>query len=140
MNAAARHTSEFFEDLNMYATSEIKEQLKQTITAECIKPYKSEEYAKTAGCSAIYDSLYRLMSAPLHTTPRSLEKYIEEDDTGNVNKIRYYPVEEDLPQRVYDFAYHLIKVIGGLNDVFDTSNENEINKMIEALNRAIDKT
>jgi hypothetical protein len=138
MNASARHNSEFFEDLNKYGTPEIKGQLKQKISEECIKPFKSEEYAKTAGCSAIYDSLYRLMSAPLHTTPRSLEKYIENDENGNVIKIKYFPVEEDLPKRVYDFAYYLIKVISGLKDVFDVSNENQIKEMIDELNRSVD--
>jgi hypothetical protein len=137
MNAAARHNSELFEDLNKYVTPEIKGQLKQKISEECIKAFKSEEYAKTAGCSIIYDSLYRLMSAPLHTTPRSLAKYVEEDENGNIIKIKYYPVEEDLPQRVYDFAYFLIKVIGGLKDVFEVSNENEIKAMIDELNRSV---
>lgn len=86
----------------------------------------------------MYDSLYRLMSAPLHTTPRSLEKYIEEDEYGNITEIKYYPVEDDIPQRAYDFAYHLIKVLGGLKDVFGCSNEKETNEMIEKLNKSVE--
>lgn len=138
MNAAKKHNSEFFKELNKYATPELKAQLKQKIAEENIKGFKSEEYAKSAGCSGIYDSLYRLMSAPLHTTPRSLEKYIEEDEHGNITKIKYYPVEDEIPERTYDFAYHLIKVIGGLKDVFDASDELEINAMIDKLNRSVD--
>lgn len=138
LNAVGKHSSELFKQINEYATPEVKSQLKQKIKDENIKEFKSLEYAKKAGCAEMYDSLYRLMSAPLHTTPRSLEKYIEEDEYGTITKIKYYPVEDDIPQRTYDFAYHLIKVIGGLKDVFGCSNESETNEMIDELNKTID--
>lgn len=138
MNAAGKHNSEFFKALNEYATPELKEDLKQKIKDENIRGFKSEEYARRADCAEMYDSMYRLMSAPLHTTPRSLEKYTEEDQNGTITKVKYYPVEAEIPQRAYDFAYHLIKVMGGLNDVFDSSNEINTKAMIEKLNKSID--
>ena len=138
MNAAGKHSSEFFKALNEYATPDLKEELKQKIKDETIKLLKSEEYARRAGCAEMYDSMYRLMSAPLHTTPRSLEKYIEEDQNGTITKIKYYPIEEEIPQRAYDFAYHLIKVIGGLYDVFGSSNEISTKAMIDELNISVE--
>jgi hypothetical protein len=81
--------------------------------------------------------MYRLMSAPLHTTPRSLEKYVKEDEDGNIVEIKYYPVENDIPQRVYDFTYYLIKVISGLKEVFGCLNKEEIEAMIEKLNNSV---
>ncbi len=137
LNSVEKHNSELFKEINEYATHELKVQLKQKIKEEKIQDFKSYAYADKAGCAEMYDSLYRLMSAPLHTTPRSLEKYIEEDEHGNITKIKYYPVEDDIPQRAYDFSYHLIKVIGGLKDVFGCSNEIETNAMIEKLNKSI---
>jgi hypothetical protein len=138
MNAAGNHSSEIFKLLNEYAKPDLKEELKQKIKDEDIKSFKSVEYAKKAGCAEMYDSIYRLMSAPLHTTPRSLEKYTEEDEDGIVIKIKYYPVEEEIPQRAYDFAYHLIKVIGGLTDIFGNIIETNTKTMIDELNETID--
>ncbi len=138
MNAAGKHTSELFKALNEYAQPGLKEELKQKIKDENIKGFKSEEYARRAGCAEMYDSIYRLMSAPLHTTPRSLEKYVEEDQNGIITKIKYYPVEEEIPQRAYDFAYHLIKVLGGLTDVFGNINDINTKAMIDELNETVD--
>ena len=138
MNAAEKHSSEFFKALNEYASPDLKDRLKQKIKDENIKSLKSEEYARRAGCTEMYDSMYRLMSAPLHTSPRSLEKYIEEDPNETITKIKYYPLEEEISQRAYDFAYHLIKVIGGLNDVFGSSNEINTKAMIDELNKSVD--
>jgi len=138
LNSAEKHKSELFKEINEYATRELKSQLKQKIQEENIQAFKSYVYADKAGCAEMYDSLYRLMSAPLHTTPRALEKYIDEDEHGNITRIKYYPVEDDIPERAYDFSYHLIKVIGGLKDVFGCSNEIETNAMIEKLNKSIE--
>lgn len=137
LNSVEKHDSELFKRINEYATEELKTELKQKIKEENIQAFNSYAYADNVGCSQIYDSLYRLMSAPLHTTPRSLEKYVEEDENGNIVEIKYYPVEDDIPQRVYDFTYFLIKVISGLKEVFGCLNTEEIEAMIEKLNNSV---
>ncbi len=70
------------------------------------------------GCSEIYDSMYRLTSAVLHTSPRSLEKYIEEDENGVIIQINDFPIEGSILQRCYDFSYFLIQSLSGLKEVF----------------------
>jgi hypothetical protein len=107
--------------------------LKQKIAAENIQTFNSYAYADNVGCSEIYDSAYRLMSSSLHTTPRSLHKYIEEDRSGNIIEIKYHPVEDDIPHRIYDFPYFLIKVLSGLKDVFGSLDTKEIETMVTQL-------
>jgi hypothetical protein len=136
LNSVEKHDSELFKKVNEYATEEIKTELKQKIKEENIQAFKSYLYANNVGCLEIYDSMYRLMSVPLHTMPRSLMKYVEEDENGNIVEIKYYPVEGDIPQRVYNFTDFLIKTISGLKKVFGCLNTKEIEEMIKQLNNS----
>ena len=81
--------------------------------------------------------MYRISSGSLHTTPRSLEKYVEEDAEGNVVLIKDYPLEGDIPERAYDIAYFLIKVLSGLKGVFECLVEEEIQTLANDLNEAV---
>ncbi len=134
MNSVKKHDSDLFKKINEYATEEIKAELKQKIREENIQAFNSYAYAHNVDCSEIYDSMYRLMSAAIHTTPRSLEKYIEEDENGNIVDIKYYPVEEDIPDRVFDFTAFLINVLSGLQEVFGSLDVKEIEAKKTELN------
>jgi len=136
LNSAEKHESELFRRINEYATDQLRTDLKQTIREESIQPFNSYAYADNVGCSELYDSMYRLMSSFLHTTPRSLEKYVEEDGNGNIVEIKYYPVEDDIPHRMYDFAYFLIKMLSGLKEVFGCLVMKEIEAMTEQLDKS----
>lgn len=116
LNAAKKHDSELFKTINEYATKALHDKLHKKIAEEKIQAFNSYAYADNIGCSAIYDSMYRVTSGSLHTTPRALEKYLEEDSDGNVVLIKDYPLEGDISQRAYDLAYFLIKVLSALRD------------------------
>lgn len=137
MNSANKHDSELFKRINAYATGQLRTDLKDKITAEKIQAFNSYAYANNVGCSEIYDSMYRLMSSSLHTTPRSLDKYVEEDKHGNIIEIKYHPIEEDIPHRIYDYAYFLIKVLGGLKEVFGLLDTKEIEAMTRRLESSV---
>ena len=139
LNSVEKHDSELFRRINEYATDQLKADLKQKIADENIQAFNSYVYADNVRCSEIYDSMYRLMSSSLHTTPRSLEKYVEEDRSGNIVEIKYYPMENDIPHRMYDFAYFLIKILSGLKEVFGSLHTEEIEAMIEELDRSANK-
>jgi hypothetical protein len=136
LNAAKKHDSELFEAINEYASKTLHDTLQKKIAEERIQAFNSHAYAENIGCSAIYDSMYRVASGSLHTTPRALEKYVEEDDDGNVILIKDYPLEGDIPQRAYDLSYFLIKVLGGLKAVFGCLDEAEIQGLITSLNES----
>ncbi|AFJ02625.1 hypothetical protein Q7C_1476 [Methylophaga frappieri] len=138
MNVSQQHSSTLFASARAYADQE-KDNLKSTVDSEGAKAFKSEEYAKNIGCSEIYDSLYRLTSPSLHTTPRSLEKYTQEDDAGNITDLVDGPQPGDIGQHAYDFAHFLINVLGGLRDVFgETDSENQ-DELKDKLNASVNK-
>ena len=118
LNSVEKHDSTLFNKINAYATQEIKSELKERIKEENIQAFNSYAYANNVDCSEIYDSMYRLMSANLHSTPRSLVKYIEEDAEGNIVTIKYYPIEDKIPERADDFSHFLIKIYSGLKETF----------------------
>ena len=137
LNAAKKHDSELFEAINEYATEALHDELQKKIAEEKIQAFNSYAYANNIGCSEIYDSMYRIASGSLHTTPRSLEKYVEEDAEGNVVLIKDYPLEGDIPDRAYDVAYFLIKLLSGLKEVFGCFVDEEIQTQIDDLNEAV---
>lgn len=137
LNATRKHGSELFKEINEYATTAIHDGLQQQVAKEKIQAFSSYAYAHNIGCSEIYDSMYRIASASLHTTPRALEKYVEEDDDGNVKLIKDYPLEGEIPIRAFDLAYFLIRMLGGLKEVFGCSSGDEIQALIDNLNETV---
>lgn len=132
LNSVEKHDSELFREINEYASKALKDELKAKIAEENIQAFNSYAYASNIGCEGIYDSMYRITSSVLHTTPRSLENYVVEED-GTITSINYYPLETDIPQRVYDFSYSMIKVISGLKELFGKLDVDEINNLYRKL-------
>ena len=139
LNSVEKHDSDLFKKTNDYASATLKLDLKNKIIEEQIQAFNSYAYADNVGCSEIYDSMYRLTSANLHTLPRALEKYVVEDENGIIIEIKDLPVEGDIPQRGYDFSYFLIKSLSGLKELFGFSDSKEIELMISSLNESCKK-
>jgi len=140
LNSVGKHDSELFKKINDYASATLKSDLKKKIHEEQIQAFNSYAYAHNVGCSEIYDSMYRLTSSNLHTQPRSIEKYVMEDETGVIIEIKDLPTEGDIPQRGYDFSYFLIQSLSGLKELFDFPDSKEIEPMISSLNESCKKT
>jgi len=128
LNSVEKHDTELFKEINEYASKALKDDLKDKISKENIQAFSSYAYASNVGCEGIYDSMYRITSSSLHSTPRSLENYVEEEDDV-ITSINYHPIEIDIPQRIYDFSYFLIKVISGLKGLFRKLSEEEIENL-----------
>jgi hypothetical protein len=139
LNSVEKHDSELFKKVNEYASATLKEELKNKIAEEQIHAFNSYAYADNIGCSEIYDSMYRITSATLHTAPRSLEKYVVEDGNGIIIEIKDFPHEGNIPNRSYDFSYFLIKSLSALQELFGYSNAEEIELMICNLNESCKK-
>lgn len=137
LNAAKKHDSELFKSINEYASKAFQDELQKKIAEEKIQAFNSYAYAENIDCAATYDSMYRVLSGSLHTTPRALEKYIEEDEVGNIILIKDFSLEGDIPQRAYDLASFLIKVLSGLMEVFGCLNEAEIQELVTNLDKSV---
>ncbi|MHB8810311.1 MAG: DUF5677 domain-containing protein [Desulfobulbaceae bacterium] len=135
INAARKHSSELFQPANEGISEEHRSNLKARIEDEKIQAFNSYNYAVKIGCEGLYDSMYRLLSSAAHTAPRALINYAEEDTSGAVLSARDGPSEGDIPQRLYDFAYFIIKALSGLQEVFGCLGQTEIQHLTEYLSR-----
>lgn len=132
LNTVEKHDTELFKEINEYASKELKNELKDKISKENIQAFSSYAFASNVGCEEIYDSMYRMTSASLHSMPRSLENYVEEED-GIITSINYHPIEIDIPQKIYDYSYFIIKVISGLKKLFGELSTEEIRNLFVRL-------
>lgn len=136
MNAASKHDSELFKQLNEYATDEIRNELDKIVKGEKLQSLSSYLFADKAGCTHMYDSMYRITSSSIHTTPRCLDHYVEADEVGNITVIKHKPDAETSDRVVYDTSYHFIKVINGICELFEIDKKDEITKFENDLKSA----
>nr|WP_297460826.1 DUF5677 domain-containing protein [uncultured Halomonas sp.] len=135
INAAKKHSSELFKPANEGISEEHRSNLKDRVEGEKIQTFNSHNYAAKIGCEGIYDSMYRLLSSAVHTSPRALVGYSEEDASGIVLSARDGPSEGDIPQRLHGFAYFIIKTLSGLQEVFECLDQAEIERLTAGLNK-----
>jgi hypothetical protein len=133
INSVSKHTDELFQQVNDGISEEHKAELKARVESEKIQAFDSYNYAAKIGCEKIYDSMYRIASAAIHTTPRALGSYSEENDKGILISVRDGPSRDQIPQRLHDFAHFTIKALSGLQEVFGCSNQENINRLSEKL-------
>ncbi len=133
INAARKHSSELFKPVNDGISEKHRSYLKAQVEDKKIQAFNSYNYAAKIGCEGIYDSMYRLLSSAAHTAPRALESYAEVDAKGVVLSAKDGPSESDIPQRLHDFAYFIIKALSGLQEVFGCLDKEEIDRLLEEL-------
>lgn len=121
LNAAARHDHKLFEKVNQYATEEVRTELEQKIKQEKILAFNSYLYAEKVGCSHLYDSMYRLTSSSVHTTPRCLEEYVEADAQGNITRILHKGDIGTVHQMFYDTTWFLLIALNAVSQVFHST-------------------
>lgn len=118
MNVAARYESELFKLINDYATTEIKDDLDAKIKKEKIEAFNSFQFAKNIGHEQAYDSIYRVTSSAVHTTPRCLENYVDTDEEGNIIVINHGSNAETTDRVVYDISWFFIKSLRNVCELF----------------------
>lgn len=133
INSVRKHTDELFQQVNDGISAEHQAELKALVESEKIQAFNSYNYAAKIGCEKIYDSMYRITSAAIHTTPRALGSYSEEDDKGILISVRDGPSRDQIPQRLHDFSHFTIKALSGLREVFGCLNQEEIDRLSEKL-------
>lgn len=133
INASRKHSSGLFKPTNEGISEAHRLGLKDRVESEKIQAHNSYNYAVKIGCEEIYDSMYRIHSAETHTAPRALERYAVEDASGVVLSAKDAPSEDEIPQRLYDYSYFIIKALSGLMEVFGCLDKEEIDRLLEDL-------
>jgi hypothetical protein len=133
LNAAATHDHEIFQSLKKELPDEARSTLGNEIQEQNIAEFNSYAYAEKIGCRAIYDSMYRLTSASVHTTPRCLEKYVESDAEGNILKIVHRSDVETTHRVLFDTAWFLLTSLEASCEVFSVSETDRLAALKEQL-------
>jgi|GEM_PF-2547123 len=136
LNAGERHSHELFENLNRYAKQGARAQLRERVKREGFKASEVYQYAEKIGCAHIYDSMYRITSAQVHTTPRCLESYVDADRNGNISKIGPRRDNETAQQVVYDTTVFLFKTLRGACELFGSRKVSSIEELEARLEAA----
>lgn len=142
LNSSLKYETDLFKKTKGYALKE-RDALDKRIKDEKIQAFNSFIYAENVGCEEIYDSLYRINSASIHTSPRCLEHYVEVDPKGNIILINHRSDPEETNICVDDISYFFIKAISGMCKLFSLNYEDRINDFcsrLEIAASAIGKT
>lgn len=126
LNSAMKYETELFKRTKEYALQE-RDALDKTVKDEKIQAFNSFAYAENVDCEEIYDSLYRINSASIHTSPRCLGHYVEVDPKGNIILIKHHSEPEETNKSIYDISYFFIKAISGICELFSLNYEKRIN-------------
>ena len=119
MRAASRRESEMFRAITEYASHELQSELDSKIKAEKIQAFNSFAYAENVGCGEIYDSMYRISSAAVHSSPRALENLVEVDDSGRITHIFLQADGQAANRVLFDLHHFFCKALEGICELFE---------------------
>ena len=119
MRAASKRKSDLFSEVREYASNELQSELDARIKAEKIQSFNSFAYAENVGCGNIYDSMYRISSAAVHSSPRVLEQLVESDNEGRITHIFLLAHGDSTNRVLYDFHHFFCCALKGICELFE---------------------
>ncbi len=128
VNTAAKYDTELFRKVNEHATAEVKAKLQALKDSENIQASTAEQYAANVGCQQIYDSIYRITSASIHTTARCIEHYIKVDAQGNIAGILHCSDAEITNLVLHETATRMILALQGICECCEVDKSSEIDQ------------
>jgi hypothetical protein len=129
INAAAPSKNEIYEKVNLYATENVRSELKSEIEELKATEANCYEYARRIECTETYNVFYRIASAATHSTPRSLEAYVIENEAGDVTEIRRMPQLSKIPDNLITVGLFLLNSCEGYNKLFGNDISVETNQL-----------
>ena len=138
MNVAHKYTGKgLFRDIREEATEQVMSELKDKIKREKIKELKVEELARRAGMQEYYDLHYRHCSSVVHSTPRSLERYVNHDGE-KISGLIHEPTDKDAQMHLATLAEFLLKSIANISLLFEINEyENNVSRLIEKVKKSL---
>ena len=135
INAAIKRNHPIFRSLKAYATKDKRDALKNEIENAKASAINAFTYANNIDCGDIYDSIYRITCAEVHTTPRALSPYIKENPDGTIAEIYRRPSLGHIPMRLHDLSHFLLTLYSEFNALFDR----DVNATVELYRQQLDK-
>ena len=91
LNLAARSDNVNLKDAKNYATPEVLETLTHEVKSENLKELDIEDIARRAHLHHLYETDYRILCQPSHTSPRSVERFVATEQQGDVRGFNWGP-------------------------------------------------
>ncbi len=96
----------------------LHELLKKEIEEEKIAERKAWEAASKAKLAGVYDYAYRMLSQSVHSSPRSISRYVEMDEDGEVRQVYSTPEKDSIPLTLFTSASTLMMSLMVMRDLF----------------------
>lgn len=91
VNVVRDPTRTHFDNIRELATPGLLTEIENEIATDSITKVTAEETARRAGMIAFYDTMYRTLSAPIHTRVREIERHLVVNSDGVVEKFNFAP-------------------------------------------------
>jgi hypothetical protein len=132
LNRVFKDNSNVFSDeLKAYASKERIEELRPQIWKRDESPLEIYKVAKRAGMDDFYQLVYGTLSADIHTSVGSLEKYYGLDQNGKVVYLESVPNFTDMKSVIVTSCSILIVALGCTSKFFELDYESEISRYRE---------
>jgi Family of unknown function (DUF5677) len=119
LRAIHDNPSVVFAEVRPHVTPELIDQLNQEVKEMGITEEKVIKLAYRVKLMHLYDSLYRLFSQDVHSSPRALEEYCLFDQNDELAGFKWGPKTEDLAAEFTVIPRIMILGFAAINELFD---------------------
>jgi len=128
INAAQNNPDEFPEELfKEKPLNERKEEIETMLTAEGNpKEISIASMAREIGIIKLYNSYYRSVCGPVHSAPKSLEKYVITGKNGEIEKFTWGPRTEGIIMHLFTAIEFMLLICKFLSGLFGVPVERDI--------------
>ena len=104
-----------------------------------IQPIPTEQIAIIAQMEDFYDTVYRLASSPVHTSPLSLNQVFSVDRNGEVEALNYPPEVDNLGMWIFTATEMTLNTLYKITEHFSLDSSRRIEELELRLKALIDK-
>lgn len=141
INAAQNNLGEFPTELfEIKSYSERKEEIDNMLTDQGNpKKINLEGMARQLGVIKLYNSYYRSVCSPVHSAPKSLEKYLIAGKDGKIEKFVWGPHTEGIIIPLYTAIEFMLRICKFLSDFFGIPTEKDILNFRKRIDKLVEK-
>jgi hypothetical protein len=128
LKATLRRHESFDADTQRQVTALLQE-LKEDLAGDPTPNMKTRCLAERAGQIALYDSIYKVLSLPVHSNLRDLERQLGLDNDGNPTSIGWGPNLDGLDHLLMIVAQTLILAVTAMCRLFTLDHQEDIQSL-----------
>ena len=118
INKLKQNAYPVFEEANAAIRDEDVESLDIEIVEHDARSISAEELSRAAGMHDWYLSAYSMLSQPVHSSVREMDRYLTIDALGEVKALQYGPSSEEIPHLVLTACRAVLLGVGAAAEFF----------------------